>query len=420
MRNRNIIHLIKDEKSFRYFLTTRFFLTLAIQIQAVAAGWEIYQLTHDVLSLGLIGLAEAIPAIGIALFAGYIADRSNRKHILVGAVVLMLVSSLALLLCTFDSSIRHLGNQQTVYVLYICIFFNGLARGFYSPTAFAFLSQLIAKEKLAVASTLNSTSWQIAAVVGPAIAGILFETVGITMTMSIVLGLMSIALFSLVSIPYKYVAIHVQHDPFLQSLKEGIRFVWNKKVILSAISLDMFSVLFGGAVALLPVFADEILHVGANGLGFMRAAPSLGSVITMLWLSMKTPIQKAGVVLLWVVAGFGLCMLGFACSQWFALSLGCLFASGIFDSVSVVIRSNIIQLETPDHMKGRVSAVNTIFIGSSNEIGAFESGVTAKWMGTVTSVFFGACMTLGIVGFTAWKSHSLRTYLLPHHDESGK
>lgn len=401
------IQLLK-QKEFGSFLAARIFLTLALQIQAVVVGWQVYKLTEDPLSLGLIGLAEAIPAISIALYAGHKADISNKRNILLKSVLSMLICSAGLLLVTMDDF--GIGSSYSIKGIYFFIFASGFARGFFSPTAFAFLYQLVSKEELPKASTLNSSAWQIAAIIGPAIGGLLYASIGITFTFWIIIGFLLLSSIMLLTILSKPVIIPEIKESISTRLKEGISYVFNNKVLLSAISLDLFAVLFGGAVALLPVFANEILQVGPEGLGMLRASPSLGASLTMLWLSLRKEFNKPGIVLLWCVAGFGCCMLGFALSTSFYLSLLFLFLSGAFDSVSVVIRGIILQLETPDHMRGRVSAVNTMFIGSSNEIGAFESGVAAKLLGTVPSVIFGGCMTLGIVVFTSIKAKKLKQF----------
>jgi predicted MFS family arabinose efflux permease len=297
--------------------------------------------------------------------------------------------------------------------MYLFIFLSGFARGFYAPAGFSFIVQLVQKEQLVTASTLNSSAWQMAAIVGPALGGALYAWIGITPTFLVVLFFIILALVAMLNIKPKPIASKMGNESIADRLKVGLKFVFNNKVVLSAISLDLFAVLFGGAVALLPVFANEILQVGPQGLGFLRAAPSLGASITMLWLSMRAPVQKPGIVLLFCVGAFGLCMIGFALSTSFYLSLLMLFLSGAFDSVSVVIRGNILQLQTPDDMRGRVSAVNTMFIGSSNEIGAFESGLAARLLGTVPSVVFGGCMTLLVVGITSIKAPQLKQFAYP-------
>lgn len=398
---------ILQNKEYSFFLTSRVFLTIALQIQGVVVGWQMYKLTEDPLSLGLLGLAEAIPAISIALYAGHVADIHNKRNILLKSLLCIVICSVGLLLVTMDDFVIGIGASYSIKGMYFFIFLSGFARGFFSPTAFSFLYQLVNKEQLTQASTLNSSAWQIAAIIGPALGGVLFEAIGITFTFWIVLASLLLAFMALLNIKSKPIVSAGVTEAISVRLKEGIRYVFNNKVILSAISLDLFAVLFGGAVALLPVFAHEILQVGPQGLGMLRAAPSLGASITMIWLSMRKQIEKPGVVLLYCVAAFGLCMIGFALSTSLYVSLFLLFLSGAFDSVSVVIRGNILQLETPDHMRGRVSAVNTMFIGSSNEIGAFESGLAARLLGTIPSVVFGGCMTLGIVGFTTLKAKKL-------------
>jgi MFS family permease len=401
---------VLQNKEYRFFLITRVCLTVAIQIQVVVVGWQLYKLTKDPFSLGLVGLAEAIPALSIALYAGHIADISNKRNILVKSLLVMLACSSGLLLVTMDDFIIGIGPSYSINGIYLFILLSGFARGFYSPTAFSFLFQLVDKTQLTQASTLNSSAWQIASIVGPALGGLLYAALGITYTFCFVLAFMCIAFVAILQVKSKPVIIPEIKEKITQRIKEGIKYVFDNKVILSAISLDLFAVLFGGAVALLPVFADEILHTGPEGLGILRAAPALGASITMIWLSVRKQLRKPGVVLLYCVGAFGLCMIGFALSTSFYLSLILLFLSGAFDSVSVVTRGNILQLETPDHMRGRVSAVNTMFIGSSNEIGAFESGLAARLLGTVSSVVFGGCMTMIVVGVTALKAKKLKKF----------
>lgn len=400
--------------AFRYFLSTRLFLTLALQMQAVIVGWEMYKLTGDPFSLGLIGLAEAIPAISIALYAGHIADLHNKKTILTLSLIALIFCSIGLGVITQTHIKSVLNTRQIVWAIYGFIFLSGFARGFYAPSSFSFLSQLIPREILTYASTINSTAWQFAAVIGPALGGISYAFWGIENTFILIVLFSVLALISLISIKGEFEPKTYAVEKISVRLREGISFVFHNKIILSALSLDLFSVLFGGATALLPVFAGEILKTGPEGLGLLRAAPSLGAVITMSILSMQKTIKNAGKILIRAVAGFGICMIAFGISENFYLSLFLLFLSGAFDSISVVIRANILQLQTPDEMRGRVSSVNTIFIGSSNEIGAFESGLAAKLIGTVNSVVFGGLMTLGIVGITQLKAKQLKKLVFDH------
>ena len=403
MRNKTSLSVLKIA-NYRYFLSTRLFLTLALQMQAVIIGWQVYKITNDPFSLGLVGLAEAIPAISIALYAGHMADIHNKKTILLISLAFILLSTFGLY---FSFAGPLLGKVQLLSIYsFICL--SGLARGFYAPASFATISQLVPRELLTYAGTINSTVWQFGAVIGPAIGGFAFAFAGIHFSFGLILVLALIAFISLSQIKIVFEKKIETKEKISERLKEGLQFVFNNKIILSAISLDLFSVLFGGATALLPVFADQILHTGAEGLGILRSAPSIGAVITMSYLSFRKNLSEPGKTLIKAVGAFGICMLVFGLSQNFYLSFIALFLSGAFDSISVVVRSNILQLQTPDEMRGRVSAVNTIFIGSSNEIGAFESGLAAKLLGTANSVIFGALMTLGIVGFTQTKATALK------------
>ncbi|HMX04370.1 MAG TPA: MFS transporter [Chitinophagales bacterium] len=425
-------------RAFQYFLSMRVFITFAFLIQYVVAGWEIYSITKDPFSLGLIGLAEAIPAISIALYAGHLADISNKRDLLIGALVGMLLSSLGLTVFT-SAFMREINSDHTtVMLMYLFIFTTGLARGFYGPTATAIIAQIVIPRKksfplkhtldaideeemrdgesakihsttLVKASTTNSTVWQMSAIIGPALGGFLYGWIGMTGSMIAVLACIILGIAMLSQVP-STPPQPSQGEPILERLKAGIRFVFDNKIILNALSLDMFSVLFGGAVALLPVFANDILKCGPQGLGILRAMPSLGAVITISYISWKKIPGKVGTTLLWAVAGFGVTIILFGLSKNFYLSLFLLFLNGAFDSVSVVIRANIIQLLTPDNMRGRVSAVNTMFIGSSNELGAFESGLAARLLGTVPSVVFGGTITLCIVGFTSLRAKALKAF----------
>jgi len=388
----------------------RVFITFAFLIQYVVAGWEIYAITKNPLSLGLIGLAEAIPAIGIALYAGHLADIGNKRNILLLSLCGMFLSSLGLTIVTAHHFRELHADTHTVNLMYFFIFTTGLARGFYAPTGTAFIAQLVERNVLVKAATMNSTVWQMSAIIGPALGGFLYAGFGMTNSMFAVLGCITVGILFIILIKSKPKIQPNNTEPILIRLKEGVKFVFQNKIILSALSLDMFSVLFGGAVALLPVFADEILQCGPQGLGILRAAPSVGAVVMMSYLAFNKMPGKVGITLLYAVAGFGITIILFGLSQNFLLSLFLLFLNGAFDSISVIVRGNIIQLLTPDAMRGRVSAVNTMFIGSSNELGAFESGVAAKLMGTVPSVVFGGTITLLVVAFTTVKAKALKAF----------
>lgn len=392
---------------FRAYIGMRFFLTFAYQIQAVVIGWHIYQLTKDPLSLGLIGLTEAIPSIVISLYGGYVADKSDKKKLLVWIIAAMGLCSLMLFLVTLPPAVTGLSHNVIIVTIYAMILGIGIARGFYSPAAFSLMAQIIPKEHYPNSSTWNSGSWQTASIIGPAVGGLLYGFSGVTSCFVLILVFMLLSLGCVVFFVKNQPPQYVPKENIYQSLAEGIRFVFRSRMLLGALSLDMFSVFFGGAVALLPVFANDILHVGAQGLGIMRAAPALGAVITMILMARYSPMGKPWRNLLLAITGFGLSIIAFGLSRNFYLSLFFLFIEGAFDSVSVIIRSTILQLLTPDEMRGRVAAVNSIFIGSSNEIGAFESGATARLMGTITSVIFGGSMTLLVVGVTYLKTKRL-------------
>lgn len=384
----------------------RFFLTIGYQVQGVIIGWYIYNLTKDPFSLGLVGLAEAIPAIGIALYGGYIADKSNKKTLLNKVLGLILLSSTVLFIVTLPSVTLQIGQSSLVWIIYIMIFVNGIARGFYAPTAFSLMAMIIPREHYPNSSTWNSSAWQTASIVGPAIGGLLYGFAGINHTFVFVLICISISFigtFFFKSRP----ATYIRKESMLKSVSEGLKFVFKTKMLVGALTLDLFSVFFGGAVALIPVIATEILHVGATEFGIMRAMPAAGAVITMLLMTKFSPMGKPWRNLLFAVTGFGISIICYGLSRNFYLTLFFLFLEGAFDSVSVIIRSTILQLLTPDDMRGRVSSVNSMFIGSSNEIGQFESGLTAKLMRTVPAIVFGGCMTLLVSGVTWFKTKRL-------------
>lgn len=390
---------------FRSYLAMRFLLTFGFQIQAVVIGWHIYQLTKDPLSLGLIGLAEAIPAISVSLYGGYVADKSDKKKMLVWIISAMALSSFILFWVTMPQSAMPV--TWVIPVIYLMIFANGVARGFYSPTAFSLMAQIVPKKHYPNSSTWNSSSWQIASIVGPATGGLLYGFSGVTSCFTVILIFMLASLACISFFVRNQPPQFVPKESIFKSLQEGIRFVFNSKMLLGALSLDMFSVFFGGAVALLPVFANDILNVGPQGLGLMRAAPAVGAVVTMFLMARYSPMAKPWRNLLLAVTGFGISIIAFGLSRNFYLTLFILFFEGSFDSVSVIIRSTILQLLTPDEMRGRVASVNSMFIGSSNEIGAFESGVTARFMGPIGSVLFGGSMTLIVVTITYLKTKRL-------------
>ena len=379
-------------------------------MQSVIVGWQIYQLTHDALSLGLIGIAEAIPFFCVTLFAGHIADIVSRKRIIVLSNLLYVICAAALLI--ISTNLHPALAQYGAAPIYFIIFITGIARGFMQPALTAFAAQLVPRELFGNASTWNSLVWQIAEITGPAIGGLVYGFFGVGAAYSLVTILTTIGLGFFAFVEKKNIPEKSKKENIWQSLSTGLKFVFSNQIILSAITLDMFAVFFGGAVAVLPIFADQVLHVGAKGLGFLRAAPAVGAIFMSIFQAHYPPFKKAGKNLLYCVFGFGLFMILFAVIHNFYIVLFVLMAAGAFDNVSVVIRHTIIQLYTPDEMRGRVSSINGIFLGSSNELGSFESGVAAKIMGLIPSVIFGGSMTLGVVGLTARFAPKLRKLTL--------
>lgn len=384
----------------------RFFFTFAYQMQAVIIGFYIYQTTKNVFALGLVGLCEAIPAIGIALYGGYVADKSEKRRMLLIISSLVLFASLVMFAITMKNASGYIPSGWIIPIIFFMIFLNGVARAFYGPATFTIYAHSIPRELYPNGSTWSSSSWQIASILGPAAGGLIYGFYGITAAFAVILIFLCISI-ALIYLLRSYPPVYVPKESIWKSLSEGIDFVFKSKVMIWAMSLDLFSVFFGGAVALLPVFANDILKVGSQGLGIMRAMSSLGAVLTMLAMARFSPMGKPWRNLLIAVTGFGLSIICFGLSRNFYLSLVFLFTEGAFDSISVIIRGTIIQLLTPDHMRGRVSAVNSMFIGSSNEIGAFESGTAAKLLGTVASVIFGGSMTIAIVTITWLKTKKL-------------
>jgi MFS family permease len=395
---------------FKKLITARFLFVFAVEMQSVIVGWQIYELLRDPLSLGLVGLTEAAPALSLALFAGYIVDRSRPLRVYNYVLFISLLSALAVLAPQlFKASFTIHGEALA---LYLSSFLTGAARAFSQPSIFAIVPRLIARKDLAKSSAFMSSTMQVARIGGPAFGGIIFGFAGMTFSAVVVCVVLVLAIFTMFTIKMQIPAPAAVHGTakrrITEELLSGVKFVFNHPILLSSMTLDMVSVLFGGVTALLPIFAKEILFVGAKGLGALRAAPAVGAAITGFVLTRVNVKPNAGKKFLWSVAGFGACILVFAWSKSFALSMIVLGLSGAFDSVSMVVRTSVVQLASPDNMRGRISAVNSIFIGSSNEIGEFESGVTAKFMGTIPAVYFGGVMCILTVIVTAFVCPSLR------------
>lgn len=392
-------------KPYRWFIASLLAMTISTQIQGVVVAWQVYDITHDPLSLGLMGLAEVVPVLIIALYAGHLADRMNRHHITVASLTLLFACSMAFLVFNLIPGFLH---AHGAWPFYAVIFVSGIARSFAQPARQAMGAELVPRELYPNAVAWRSSTWQFAAVAGPALGGLIYGFASPRMAYVADALLMLVAVVWFWTIDYRRRPSTERRGSIAQSLGVGVRFVFGESVLLSAMALDMFSVLIGGAEALLPVFADRILHVGPQGLGVLRAAPAVGAVLASLYLAHRPPFKRAGATLLCAVGAFALCIIGFGLSRSVALSVVLLALSGVADNVSVLIRSTLLQSLTPEHLLGRVSSVNSIFVGSSNEIGALESGVAAKLLGLVPAVVAGAATSLAVVLVIAWRVPRLR------------
>lgn len=397
-------------RNLRFFklLIYRVLMVLSYQIMAVVVGWHLYSITHDPLSLGLIGLAEIIPYFCTALFAGYAVDHYSKRNFGVSSSFLLMLSALLV----FAVSDGKLSGDANLWI-YTAITLIGLARAFIAPTYSAIFAAIMPRQEYAKGASIGSAVFQFGLIVGPALGGILVGWTSLQVAYLVSAGLACVSGIALLTLQVHTQKIKAEKAIF-SGIAEGIRFVFNHQVILSAQALDMFAVLFGGAIAMLPAFLHDVYHYGPEGLGILRASPAIGAIITGAYLAKHPIYENAGKWLLFAVAGFGLCIIAFALTPhfWFAAAL--LMVSGVFDGVSVVLRTTIMQLATPDHMRGRVASINGLFIGSSNELGAFESGVMAKLMGLIPSVIFGGLMTLGVVASTAALAPKLRKLNLKH------
>lgn len=399
--------------AFLKLLSYRVFMVLAYQIMAVTVGWHIYEITHDTLALGLIGLAEVIPYFACALFAGHAVDHYfSRRFFAALAAVSLAINALALTAVAMG----FVGSSASASLwIYGSIMLTGIERAFIAPSYSSLFALILPREDYARASAVGSATFQAGLIVGPALGGLLIGFASKT-TAYLMAALFCVCATSIIlSIRIKEPPLTLKNSPVFASIAQGLRFVFSNQIVLSALSLDMFAVLFGGAVAMLPAFIHDIYHYGPQSLGLLRAAPAMGAIMTGIWLARHPIGLHAGRWLLASVAGFGLCIIGFGLASYIWLAGFLLILSGIFDGVSVVLRTTILQLATPDAMRGRVSAINGIFIGSSNELGAFESGLTARLMGLIPSVIFGGLMTLSIVAVTAKISPKLRQLNLHHH-----
>jgi MFS family permease len=392
---------------YRNFILARFFYVMALRMVTTIVGWRIYEITHNPLAIGIIGLSEFLPAFGLALYAGHIIDKSDKRALLLRTTTCYLLCVAGLLALAFGPVMQSLKSHWIQWLTYAIIFCTGVIRAFAGPTLSAIIAQIVPKEKLPVAVTLNTNAFLFASVTGHATAGFLIAHTSYLVCFSVVGVYVIIAWFFLFTLTPKQIMVLAGTKPW-ESIKEGLRFVFHTKEVLGALALDLFAVLFGGAVAMIPVYARDILKIGPIGFGWLNAADDIGSILMITALTLRPLRRRQGYILLYAVCGFGLCIIVFGLSKSFLLSYVALIGCGILDAISVVIRGTIVQVKTPDPMRGRVSAVNSMFINSSNELGYFESGVAARVMGVITSVVFGGCMTIAVVITTWFKAPSLR------------
>lgn len=395
---------------FKNLMLGRFTFIMALRMMSTLVAWWVYELTGDPFAIGLVGLSEVIPAISMALYSGHIIDLSEKRKLLLRGVFFYFIAAAVLLFFSTSYIDSHFSNQAITIGIYTVIFCTGIIRSFTGPTFSAILATTVPRQYLQNATTWNQGSWLSASVTGHAMGGILIAKIGITNTLITICILLVIAFFILTQIKPKPAFAQSREQKTWESMKEGLRFVFKTKELLAAFSLDMFAVLFGGAVAMVPVFAKDILKVGPMGFGWLNAAIDIGAIFIVMVLTIF-PMKKAqGKKLFLAVAGFGICIILFALSRWYLLSFAALLIAGMLDGVSVVVRGTVMQLKTPDHMRGRVSSVGSMFINSSNELGQFESGVAARLMGVTPSVVFGGCMTLIVVIVTWIKAPTLRKF----------
>jgi MFS family permease len=395
---------------FKNLVIGRFCFIFSLRMMSTLVGWWVYELTGDPFAIGLVGLSEFVPAFSFALYAGHVIDKSDRRKMILAGVFFYILFALLLLLFSTPLTSNNFSNQTITIGIYVVIFFTGITRAFTGPSFSSLLAMVVPRQYLQNATTWNQGSWLAASVSGHAAGGFLIWQLGIMGTLIVVSVLLIIAFIILTQLKPKPAVAQTGEKKTWESVKEGLRFVFKTKEILGSFTLDMFAVLFGGAVAMVPVYAKDILMVGPVGFGWLNAAIDIGAIFSVILLTIR-PMKKAqGKKLFLSVAGFGLCIILFALSKWFLLSFAALLIAGMLDGISVVVRGTVMQLRTPDHMRGRVSSVGSMFINSSNELGQFESGLAARLMGVVPSVIFGGFMTLLVVIITWWKAPTLRKF----------
>lgn len=395
-------------KEFNIFLLMRFLLVFGWSMQFIVIEWQVYSITKDPLSLGIIGLMEIIPAFSMALFAGHIVDQREKRNLLAICIATFSFISLGLYFLTTKSILASWTTNKILYAIYGLVFLGGFLRSFFGPIIFSLVALIVPKKIYHNAATWSTSTWKTASVAGALFAGFSISWMGVANTLLLVFILVILSLLVVFFIKKKPILNTKINEPIKESLKVGIAFVFQNKAILGALTLDMIAVLFGGTVAILSVFAQDILKVGSEGFGILNASISMGSIVTM-FITTYIPINKnTGKKLLISIFIFGLSIIAFGFSFIFWLSVLALFISGAADGISMVIRQTILQIQTPDEMRGRVSSINSMFVGSSNELGAFESGLAAKIIGPVAAVVFGGTMTLLTVGATAIVNPTLR------------
>ena len=380
---------------------------MGLRMTGTVIGWWVYQLTNSPLALGMVGLSEVVTALSLALYAGHYIDQNEKRKLLLTTVLLYAICIALLLALSTSFSNAHLQPWTIAWCIFAVIACTGAIRAFSGPTFGSIISQIVPKDMLPAAASISSATWLIGSIMGHALGGFFIAWMGIHQTFYVILGMILIGFGLLFQILPKPVFVTTAKNTW-QSVREGIDYVIKTKEILGTLSLDLFAVLFGGAVAMVPIFAKDILHIGPIGFGWLNAATDIGSIASVTYLTIRPLRKHQGKILFYAVGGFGLCIIVFALSNLFWLSFVALLISGCMDGVSVIIRGTILQIKTPDALRGRVMSVNSMFINSSNELGQFESGVAAKIMGTIPSVVFGGCMTLAIVIITWFKAPSLR------------
>jgi len=392
---------------YRNFITARFFYVMALRMVTTVVGWRIYEITHNPLAIGIIGLSEFLPAFSLALYAGHVIDKSDKRALLLRTTAFYILCVAGLLALSFGPIVDSLRNHWVQWLTYLIIFCTGVIRAFAGPALQAIVAQIVPKEKLPDAVTINTSAFLFASVLGHATAGFLIAHTSYLFCFSVVGSYAVIAWFLLFSLSPKKIMVAGETKTW-DSIKEGVRFVFHTKEVFGSLALDLFAVLFGGAVAMIPVYARDILKIGPEGFGWLNAADDIGSIFMMICMTLWPLRRRQGYILLYAVFGFGVCIIIFGLSKVYLLSFLALLCAGMLDGISVVVRGTIVQVKTPDAMRGRVSSVNSMFINSSNELGQFESGVMARLMGVVPSVVFGGCMTILVVLTTWFKAPTLR------------